>query len=427
MRRFEHIAHDLEKLPCELHEPVLVDLEFEQLIRLSHFAGPRLMWSLENSPSPWHIFFQGGAAASWQKHLAVTDRVKTLCFEPPDVKGGQPDAFETGAVSFLHHQSSDWKAQKSYASKMLLSGNKLGHHWRRFLYSVVMDTMRSTYHDDKNYAKFVQPWEATLEHASKLPDGSSPMAVIIQVKSLKGLGRDVESSTIEQIANFIDLHQLLRRTVADAMEAELLRLASLYDKHPTRLKQAFAPQIQRRNKKHVSWVLRCVAPKIINTAENLRWNTRKSYASRFRYEFPALVPYDWCMQLFVKILQDQTLLESKAPAEVLDKCRMVLQTPPRWAVAGPEVTSSQNEKNPTAEVMRQFGQLGLHSQPLLRTQLLLENEGDLYCTHSESDMQWLETFVDVIAWMEETFPDVLLEVRGTAWDEIPERPRKEKA
>jgi hypothetical protein len=40
-QRFERIAHDLEKLPCELHGAVLVELDFEQLIRLVKCAGPR--------------------------------------------------------------------------------------------------------------------------------------------------------------------------------------------------------------------------------------------------------------------------------------------------------------------------------------------------------------------------------------------------
>jgi hypothetical protein len=56
--RFKRIARDLEKLPCELHEGVLAELEFGQLIRVSISAGPRLQWSLENSPALWSKYFR---------------------------------------------------------------------------------------------------------------------------------------------------------------------------------------------------------------------------------------------------------------------------------------------------------------------------------------------------------------------------------
>ena len=57
-KRFQRIAQDLEKLPCELHGDILNDLEFSQLIRLSSCAGPRLTWSLENSISAWGDHFR---------------------------------------------------------------------------------------------------------------------------------------------------------------------------------------------------------------------------------------------------------------------------------------------------------------------------------------------------------------------------------
>ena len=101
---------------------------------------------------------------------------------------------------------------------------------------------------------------------------------------------------------------------------------------------------------------------------------------------------------------------------------MVLEAPPRWAATAPEATpalatSTQATDDPIAEVSKGLGQLALQSVPRLHTQLLFQETGNAYCTRPESELQWLETFVEVVAWMEEEFPDVLLEVRGSIWDE----------
>jgi len=70
--RFTRIAEDLERLPCELHDAVLKDLEFEQLLRLSQTAGPRLAWSLENSLSPWSLYLRQGNIQTLCSLLEIT-------------------------------------------------------------------------------------------------------------------------------------------------------------------------------------------------------------------------------------------------------------------------------------------------------------------------------------------------------------------
>jgi hypothetical protein len=62
MSRFKSIAPNLEKLPVELHHGILVDLEFQYLVRLSQHAVPRLSSSLEDNLAPWDVFFRNGNA-----------------------------------------------------------------------------------------------------------------------------------------------------------------------------------------------------------------------------------------------------------------------------------------------------------------------------------------------------------------------------
>jgi len=423
-RRFERIARDLEKLPCELHGPVLIDLEFEQLIRLSLLAGPRLTWSLENSLSPWRIFFRQECATKVQKLLAVTDQIKCLCFKHPSIKGWEPPSFERGRLCFLHHRDPDWSSPISYASRNLLhSRESLVQHWIRAIHGELMDTIRSVF--QVNYSKLVGPWLDLLIALPKFQDGSYPVSVILKLTTLAGPTYGLNTQpplSIEELANIVDLNQQLRHIRAFALAGELRRLALLYEAHPTRLKQPFAPQTRRKNEKHVPNVHRIVADKLEAKAKHTSWKARRKYGSRFSHPFPALVPYNWCMQLFVKVLQKPDLSESSYPAAMVEKCRMVLEAPPRWAATAPEATpalatSTQATDDPIAEVSKGLGQLALQSVPRLHTQLLFQETGNAYCTRPESELQWLETFVEVVAWMEEEFPDVLLEVRGRIWDE----------
>jgi hypothetical protein len=115
MSRFERIAGSLEKLPCELHDDVLKDLEFEQLIRLSAFAGPRLLWSLENSLSPWAKYFHGSSIQQLQTFLGITDEVKKYCFQLPKSKKidrVRHDTWPPGDLMFLRNRGSDWSSPR---------------------------------------------------------------------------------------------------------------------------------------------------------------------------------------------------------------------------------------------------------------------------------------------------------------------------
>lgn len=121
--RFERIAQDLEKLPCELHDTVLKDLEFEQLIRLSVFAGPRLNWSLENSLSPWGKHFREGNTSRLQALLGITAQVRKFCFQLPKSRKTdrvRSDTWPPLPLHFLHHRGSDWSSARGMTADRTL-------------------------------------------------------------------------------------------------------------------------------------------------------------------------------------------------------------------------------------------------------------------------------------------------------------------
>jgi hypothetical protein len=109
--RFMCIAQDLQKLPCELHDAVLKDLEFEQLLRLSQTAGPHLTWSLENSLSLWSLYLRQGNIHGLCSLLEITDLVRKYCFKPPKSKESALSCLHIWPprqLRFLLYRGSDW-------------------------------------------------------------------------------------------------------------------------------------------------------------------------------------------------------------------------------------------------------------------------------------------------------------------------------
>ncbi|KAF2678926.1 hypothetical protein K458DRAFT_394338 [Lentithecium fluviatile CBS 122367] len=365
-RRFERVARSMEKLPCELHESILDELNFEQLIRLSQFAGTRLTWSLRNSLSPWQKFFADEAST---KQLHVRD-----------------------IFPFLSYLKSDWKNHGTYGRwpPAPTDCDLLSRDWQRLLGGRVYLTTRSTFHD---YTRMIEPWVLDLER-----DRPGSTAILQNPRAITDL---------EGLIDFMDLYWKLRRTRAEALADELYGLADLYDTHPTRLKQPFAPQKRRMNENHVPAALRHDAQGLVKKSNSTWIGNKALYASRFAYPFPALVPYDWCMQLFMKVLEKYDLSESVYPEAMVEKCKAVLEAPPGWAAAVTVEVTARPRTDPIADLSKAFGKLDLIPESM-STHILKERTGNAYLPHPDADLKW----------MEGAFPDELQEAREPDWDKI---------
>lgn len=398
-RRFERIAQDLEKLPCELHDEILVSLEFHQLIRLSKLAGPRLEWSLKNSLAPWSIYFRV-ETKDFQKLLDITDQVRKLCFKPSKKVGKKPDtyenlgvsflhyrnAFENFGLSFLHYRNADW----TFASRWGMGEPAdLSKHWLRTLHFPLIK-------------------RRILLLFEKYRNGNRDVAACTKMADF------IESSpwpdwfSVDDFARYIELDHTLRQAVAGHVANDLNRLASLYEAHPTRLKTPFAPQTRRFNDRHVPFVLRRKAKAVERKARNASWiRARTQYHLQSRFSFPDLVPYDWCLRLFALVLQDVDLSSSAYPAEMVDKCMMVFEEAPSWAIG---TTANANTR---AQVIAETAENKL----VFCSELSLSNRDTQPSPiRPEAELDWLEDFVTVVAWMEGEFPDLLEQVRTSDWD-----------
>jgi hypothetical protein len=382
---------------------VLADLEFQQLIRLSETAGPGLVWSLENSLSPWGIYFRGGNTSRLQKHMAVTDQVKKLCFYPTQTKNEQPREFESGSLSFLQCRGSAWKS----SFPRLIDHTTLCSHWLSTLQRIVIDQTWQTFH--KDYSRLIEPWISQV-------DGAAVFDTLPFHEDVTHVTRS--GQTVDELAEFVDVYQNLRLIRAKGLAAELYQLADLYDAHSTRLRMPFAPQTYRSNVNHVPANLRSEARNLVKRAHHTWWGDKVRYKYRFQYSFPALIPYAWSVRFVDRVLHKNASLVSVHGKAFTEKCTTVLQELPSWF---PNVLEGEIP-NQIAKVSNSLRQLDITQEASsLGTQGMEKKGRGTYCPHTEKELTWLKTFGEVVAWMEVQFPDLLKEVRGDKWDVTPSR------
>jgi hypothetical protein len=433
MSRFERIARDLEKLPVELHNNVLVELEFQQIIRISHHAGPGLTWSIQDSLSPWGVFFRDGNTALLQKLLALTDRLKRFCFRLRDAENLDQDKFDNacskGPLWFIRNRGPKWRSQNDpyerwnnnhyrykYATNKqdpdnprLVDAASLSSHWLCSLNEIAISTTWRALHAD--YSRDLEPWIAQLDGAATIFDkiplvGKATISYhngpnVIQLKSSR------TALSVGELSDFIDLYQKIRLMRAEALAQELHRLADLYEAHSSLLKTPFAPQTPRSNKKHIPSNMRCEARKIVKRASTTWWNCKEKPRNRFAYPFPALVPYSWTMQLFCKVLNDGKLSESLHPETIVKSCKNIMQQIPAWA---PPCDLPHLITDDMAGLSNALDLIALGPKHLWYWETTL-------CAHTDEELNWLESFAHVVAWMEVEFPETAKEVRGHHWED----------
>jgi hypothetical protein len=192
--------------------------------------------------------------------------------------------------------------------------------------------------------------------------------------------------SIEELAKFFDVYQQIRTIRAEALAAELYRLANLYETHPNHLKEPFAPESPRPNEKHVPFQMRSEARQLVRRATNTWWGKKQSYPSRFRYAFPAIVPYARSVGIFKNGTEELKQSKCILPMTIMEKSEAVYKAWPDWAMdndAYAQMYSMRNARNDVGHI--RLAALGRTNYP-----------------HSEIDLRWTENIVEVVAWMKET-------------------------
>lgn len=181
------------------------------------------------------------------------------------------------------------------------------------------------------------------------------------------------------------LHEALR-DLNHARSEELRRLASLYELFPTYLRTPLAPPTPRQNPGHIPQLFRRIARK----PTHLR--------ACFGWAHPALVPYDWCFGLFDAVLQMPEMSEMTKAAETGNNSDF--QAHLQKARDGLDIIYS-------SELPRTSVEDGIKRQKL--HDLVYQ-----YLPSPVEELEWLESFMRCVEWMETQFPELALELKAAS-------------
>ena len=92
-----------------------------------------------------------------------------------------------------------------------------------------------------------------------------------------------------------------------------------------------------------------------------------------------------------------------------------MESPPGWVVQKPETITAQPEAAKVAHLSKAFELLHVDSGTATHIRIMTDKVGDAYQPHNTAELEWLKLFSEIIAWMEQKFPDVLVQVRGDDW------------
>ncbi|EUC49709.1 hypothetical protein COCMIDRAFT_32926 [Bipolaris oryzae ATCC 44560] len=384
--KYHRISKNLESLPCELHEDILIHLQFHQLIRLSSCAGPRLIWSLQHSLSSWHRYFSSPAAiTSLQELLAITDTVAKHGFPPSRKHVDATTIYEQEwSLRFLKYKASEWGSDYSVVElRNLQTTEALTKHWLNHLSRMVTSVLGPIVPNDPSFPQ--------------LP-ASFP--------------------TPASLVSFLASYQRAREANAEALARQLEHLALLYEAHPTRFKMPFDPRSSppsTLNATHIPSTMRSQARRIVNVARAGKWRRHKRFLHRFAW--PGLVPYESCVQLFNGFVLRTGLLKGgkvEGAGELMEECRSVIEGRPVWAGdvrKGKEVEGkSEGDAIEELSSMMERQNLGADVTPI-RIQVYIEDAKEdirkvLVVPRAEMELQWLERFAQVTASLEQAYPDL---------------------
>ncbi|XP_014561758.1 hypothetical protein COCVIDRAFT_86028 [Bipolaris victoriae FI3] len=380
--KYQRISKNLESLPCELHEDILIHLQFHQLIRLSSCAGPRLTWSLQHSLSPWnHHFTSPASITSLQELLAITDTVAKHGFPPSRKCIDATRIYEERNLRFLAYKASEWSSKYSLVQvRNLQTSEALVKHWLSQLSRMVTCVLSPIVPDDASFPQ--------------LP-ASFP--------------------TPASLAEFLASYQRAREANAEVLAEQLEQLALLYEAHPTCFKMPFDPRSSAPstlNTAHIPSTMRSQARRIVNVARAGKWRRHRGFLHRFVW--PGLVPYECCVRLFNGVVLRMGLLDGKkveVEGELMEECKRVIEGRPVWARGvrkGKEVEgNSEGDAIEESSIMMGRQNLGADATPI-RIQVCFEDAKEdvgkvLVVPRAEVELQWLERFAQVTASLEQAY------------------------
>ena len=212
-----------------------------------------------------------------------------------------------------------------------------------------------------------------------------------------------------------------------------MTLSSLYEEHSSRLKEPFAPQSRRPNTRHVAAQLRRRG-EIMQACADAGYPASRYWLCRSLFQFShcALVPYDWCLDLWLRAtdlcpdLLDKdsfdaafaslSLLGPPRPPEEIRRSMAIAKMGLRWCYREcPVEDCSTLDATPGSlarfdQCVHYEGELPAIKRIKVYTsgaKFFVEKKRRMNISAvDQREMEWLASFMSAVAWMEDAFPDV---------------------
>ncbi|KAL0254521.1 hypothetical protein SLS55_009997 [Diplodia seriata] len=458
--QYARTARALEEVPSHHHESVYAPLELQEVIRISQFAGHQVRCSIEDSPT-WGRYFRTTNRVELQELLALTDDIEALCYRPGTFK-----------ISLLHQQLKFLRFKDTQIKLTYPSFHDVHSAWVNALVQVFVQVVRDIAKDGpEEHAHLLSyisstPAEEPVQSASVMPRMWIPPTAVLNddacsppteapfdpieeiaffnemcdrykpaapvADGQQPATNNQRLPTVVEMTRWVGLYNKMRRVRLAHQAAELERIANLYEQNSMRLREPWAPQTPRHNPRHIVIRLRAEA-KVLRFRSNEYGNGRlpchgsKEFAPyRFTPAFAPVVPYDWCLKLFCAVLRRHPLpgeggeehggLDGVYPSEMVEKVKEArdgLTT--FWDTFGDKMLDPTKIETLRTAATPWSEPPGAGGEGLARF-LTLRGRTKRVFPHCESELCWLEAFTEVIAWMEDRFSALVLEVRGEEWD-----------
>ncbi|KXX74841.1 hypothetical protein MMYC01_208072 [Madurella mycetomatis] len=363
------VAWQMENLPLELHEPILANLSFRDIIVLAKCVpdGSRMATALATSPT-W--------SKIWPIYTANQDDFQTLASLLVPVGGGRLFDPTCGALDVTPGQ---------FHRRMAREREIHGAEYNFFEYTIrrTSMTIQQLIRDVDYTTLGIMCQSISLDHLAIITPWLKDLVVTAQQQAdpeKNEWAKDARSKffdamkgychcppypspeyyeptffsaakpcrkkhpdsptaqwTASKIKAFVDAYSDFQMRINTAKAQQLLTLAQLYAHNHTRLKEPLAPQDERKNVAHVPKQLEIVAGFVsrIIDLDRRRQPRTKQGKSRFRYAHPCLIPYDWCLRLWMMVAAVNPALGINSPSRSAES--MPLEEP----VKQPPIPSSE--------------------------------------------------------------------------------------
>lgn len=440
--RLIRAARDISRLPPELHEAILSQLGFADIVRLS--LAPTASHVLNDSirlSDEWKWLFYNNLdsiKASWAALDAICD---LWCQRSWLAMWSARNSIQKGAKGMFAYTSKElkeryysdrWEAlDEETTSKaitndlritvMAVFGTFIGsekgpsnwrygdyfslHHWRNHR------SLRIT--DRRSIALFLSDafrnsivsgdplpseWDAQETWEQRMANAPTEEMVTLCAESL--------ASRVWSFDEILTVLPVLRQAldmINLAQSTELEAMADLHQRYSETLKEPRAPNTPRRNSKHIIKQLRLEAaqarerPAFISHRTHAEPDLSIAPATvlvgnyRFRHPHLPLIPYNWCIHLFSSInerypIQNATN-DSPYPPALLSQLQVALE--------GFEYTHSHGSGRDSPRTPR------------------ISTDGSYYllhlsmmygCPRPSAEIRWLAAFAECVSWMAKAFP-----------------------